>query len=111
MAEEYEQTDGVAGRHLHARQLAEQAMRAQAEGDDELAEQLFTEASKIDPEAVENALANAASDPSDGATGTDAAPQDDEELEAMSRTVEPHADAPSRAGVSGRGSGADGQGS
>ncbi len=38
------------------------------------------------------------------------APQDDAELAAESRTVEPGADAPSRAGVSGRGSGADTQG-
>ena len=107
MAEELEQSDGIAGRHLHARQLAEQAIRAQADGDDDRADQLFAEASKIDPDAVVNALAEAGAG---SATGADAAPQDDAELEAMTRTVEPGSDAPSRAGVSGRGSGADGQG-
>ena len=37
-------------------------------------------------------------------------PQDDEGIAAMSRTVEPNSDAPSRSGITGEGSGADAQG-
>ncbi len=107
MSDTYDQPDGTAGRHQTARTLAEQAIRAQSDGDDDTADRLFAEASRIDPDAVANALADAASDPSDGTTGTDAAPQDDEEIAAISRTVQPGSDAPSRAGVGGRGSGAD----
>lgn len=103
MSDDYEQPDGTAGRHQHARTLAEQAIRAQAEGDDETADRLFAEAGKIDPDAVANALAEASPHPS----GTIALPQNDAEIAAMSRTVEPHADAPSRSGIGGRGSGAD----
>ncbi len=111
MSDSYDQPDGTAARHQTARELAEQAIRAQVRGDDDEADRLFAEASRIDPEAVSNALANAASDPSDSSTGADAEPQDDAEIEAMSRTMEPGADAPSRSGVSGRGSGADTEGS
>ena len=111
MSDEYTEQDGTAGRHQHARTLAEQAIRAQAEGDDDTADRLFAEASKIDPDAVANALAEAASEPSDSATGSDAEPQDDEEIAAMSRTVQPGSEAPSRSGVGGRGSGADNEGS
>ena len=107
MSDKYDQPDGTASRHQTARTLAEQAIRAQAEGDDDTADCLFGEAARIDPEAVANALANAASDPADTATGTDAAPQDDNEIAAMARTVQPGSDAPSRAGIGGRGSGAD----
>ncbi len=111
MTEEFASDDGTGARHLHARQLAEQAIRAQTEGEDEKADLLFAEAARIDPDAVANALSAAAADPMDGATGSDADPQDDAALEAISRTVEPESDAPSRSGVGGRGSGADGQGS
>ena len=102
--------DGTGGRHQQARTLAEQAMRAQADGDDDRADELFAEASKIDPDAVANALADASANPDDTATGTDAAPQDDEQIAAMSRTVQPGSDAPSRSGIGGRGSGADTEG-
>jgi hypothetical protein len=34
----------------------------------------------------------------------------DREIELMSRQIEPHADSPSRAGITGTGSGADSQG-
>lgn len=102
---------GTGGRHQHARTLAEQAIRAQAEGDDDRADELFAEAGKIDPDAVANVLSDANANPSDTATGTDAGPQDDEEIAAMSRTVQSGADAPSRSGIGGRGSGADNEGS
>ena len=107
MSDDYQESDGTGARHQTARSLAEQAIRAQAEGDDDQADELFAQASRIDPDAVANALADANANPDDTSTGTDALPQDDKELEAMSRTVEPGSDAPSRAGIGGRGSGAD----
>ena len=42
--------------------------------------------------------------------GADAEPQDDDEIAAMSRTIEPHGDAPSRSGLNGSGTGSDNQG-
>jgi len=108
MAENLDQSDGLGDKHAAARRLAEQAVQAQAEGEDEQAERLFAEAERIDPDAVIAVLGERAGDPDDTATGADAEPQNDEEIAAMSRTIQPGADAPSRAGISGRGSGADG---
>jgi len=102
------QGDGIAGKHGAARALAEQAMAAQARGDGDEADRLFAEADKADPDAVIAVLQERG-----GARArrrTDLASQDDDEIAAMSRTVEPGSDAPSRAGVSGSGSGADSQG-
>ena len=110
MADELYQSDGIGGRHATARQTAERAIKAQAAGDDEEAGRLFDEAARIDPDAVSAVLAERAGDPRDGATGMDAEAQDDAEIAGMSRTVEPGLDAPSRSGVTGAGSGADGQG-
>ena len=105
-----EQTDGAAGKHGAARLLAEQAIAAQTAGNDDEADRLFAEADRADPDAVIAVLQERSRDPNNGAVGADAGPQDDAEIEAMSRTVEPGSDAPSRSGVSGRGSGADNQG-
>ena len=102
------QGDGIAGKHGAARALAEQALAAQARGDEDEADRLFAEADKVDPDAVVAVLQERA-----GARSRrpmDMAPQNDDEIAAMSRTVEPGSDAPSRAGVSGRGSGADNEG-
>ena len=110
MADELYQSDGIGGRHAAARQMAERAIKAQAAGDDEEADRLFDEAARIDPDAVSAALAERAGDPGDAATGADAGMQDDAEIAALSRTLEPSSDAPSRSGVTGGGSGADQQG-
>ena len=107
MADELYQSDGIGGRHAAARQMAERAIKAQAAGDDEEAGRLFDEAARIDPDAVSAALAERAGD---AATGADAGTQDDAEIAALSRTLEPGSDAPSRSGVTGAGSGADQQG-
>jgi hypothetical protein len=107
MSDDLDQTDGAGGKHAAARQLAEQALRAQAAGDEEEAERLFADAERADLQAVAAVLEERRGDPAAVAAE---APQDDAELAAESRTVEPGADAPSRAGVSGRGSGADTQG-
>jgi hypothetical protein len=107
MTEELHQGDGIAPKHAHARRLAELAVEAQAAGDDDRAELLFAEAEKTDPEAVAAFLADRAADPCDTATSADAERQDDDEVAAMSRTVQPGSAAPSRAGITGAGSGAD----
>ena len=107
MSDDLDQTDGIGGKHAAARQLAEQALRAQAVGDEEEAERLLADAERADPQAVAAVLEEHRDDPAPAAAE---APQDDAELAAESRTVEPGADAPSRAGVSGQGSGADTQG-
>lgn len=109
MSDDLDQTDGAGGKHAAARQLAEQALRAQVAGNEEEAERLFADAERADPQAVIAVLEEHRDDPM-RATGP-SEPQDDAELAAESRTVQPGADAPSRAGVSGRGSGADTQGS
>lgn len=106
MSDDLDQADGAGGKHAAGRQLAEQALRAQAAGDDDEAERLFAAAERADPQAVIAVLEEHRDDPA-----TTAVPEtQDDELAAESRTVEPGADAPSRAGVSGRGSGADTQG-
>ncbi len=49
MSDDLDQTDGAGGKHAAARQLAEQALRAQAAGDEEEAERLFADAERADP--------------------------------------------------------------
>lgn len=98
--------DGLAGKHGSARQLAEKALEAEAAGDEGKAEGLFAAAEKADPDAVIAVLAEHAED---APRVVDTEPQDDGEIAAMTRTVEPGSAAPPRAGVSGRGSGADTQ--
>ncbi len=99
-----QQGDGIAGRHETARQTAERAIAAQRAGDQDEADRLFADAARLDPTAVSAVLAE------QPATQSNTAPATDEEIAALSRTVEPHADAPSRAGITGPGSGADNQG-
>jgi len=107
MSDDLDQSDGAGGKHAAARQLAEQALRAQAAGNAAEADRLFAAAERADPQAV---IAVLEEHQGDLAPAGDAGPQDDAEIAAQSRTVEPGADAPSRAGISGRGSGADTQG-
>lgn len=92
------------GKHEQARRLVEAALRAQAAGDDAEAERLFDEAQRTDPEAVVNVLQER-----DAALREDVVetPASDAEVAAITETVEPHSDAPSRAGISSSGSGAD----
>jgi hypothetical protein len=98
-------TDEVDGaKHDGARQLADAAARAQAKGDDVQAEALMDQAMRTDPEGLANALAQDEDAP---ALPGDADTPDDDEVAAISRGVQPHADAPSRAGITGSGSGAD----
>lgn len=107
MTEDLDQNDAIGGKHGAARLLAEQALRAQDAGDQDEADRLFGEAERADPQAVIAVLQERSDDP-EAATNA-AAPQDDAEIAALSRTIEPGSDAPSRTGISGRGSGADTQ--
>jgi len=108
MSDDLDSADGLAGRHLAARQLAEQALRAQSAGNQDEADRLFADAERIDPQAVAAVLEQQRGEQDNGVSG-DTTPQNDEEIAALSRTIEPGS-APSRAGVSGRGSGGDNQG-
>lgn len=104
MSDDLDQGDGAGGKHAHARQLAEQAVAAQARGDDDEADRLFAEANRADPAAVDAVLSEAV------VTRQPPRPAGrDRDVAATTRTLDPH-DAPSRAGVSGRGSGADNEG-
>ena len=99
-----DEVDG--GKHGGARAEAAAAARAEARGDDAEAARLNEQALRTDPEAVENQLLQ-----QDGTVPpADAGSADDAEIERMSREIKPHSDAPSRAGITGSGSGADGMG-
>ena len=93
--------------HGQARHLAERAAEAAAEGDTERAERLSIQADRTDPEAVADVLDEREAGP---LNPDDSRPASDAEVAAITRTVQPHSAAPSRAGVTGSGSGADGVG-
>lgn len=96
------------GKHGRARQLAEAALRAEREGDSEKAEALFAEAERTDPMAVINLLQEREDQP--GALSRDATDDpSDEEVARLTNQIEPQSDAPSRANVTGPGSGGDAQ--
>lgn len=107
-------TDEVdTGKHGAARQQAEAAERAEASAgaagadpaaDEARAAGLIDEAMRTDPDGLANALAEDGPVlPGDGGTASD------EEVAAISRTIGTGAGAPSRAGITGSGSGADGE--
>ncbi len=106
-------TDEVdTGKHGAARALAEAAERAGGASDDvrdadpladeTRASDLMDEALRTDPEGLANALAEDGPPlPEDRGTASD------EEVASISRTIATGADAPSRSGITGPGSGAD----
>ena len=103
--------DAGAEKHGQARSLVEAALRARRGGEDDKADLLMEQARRTDPQAVEDLLMEIApGELSPDGAGLADAPGDDREIELMSRQVEPGSDAPSRAGITGSGSGADGQG-
>jgi hypothetical protein len=103
MADPEDRPDDQGGKHSAARQLADKAIRLEAAGNQDGAERLFAEATRADPDAVAAALDEAAA----LRPGSAAAPASDAEVAAVSRTIQPGADAPDRAGIGGFGSGAD----
>jgi hypothetical protein len=96
--------DFGAEKHSQARQLADKALRLEAEGDQDGADRLFDEAQRTDPEALAAALDQALTN----RPATVDSAGDDNEVARMSRDVGPDMAAPGRAGVTGSGSGADG---
>ena len=91
-------------KHGLARRLADASMRARRKGNGDEAERLMAEATRTDPEAAAEALAETRQ----GAKLDAAEVTSDEEVAAITRTIQPNSDAPSRAGITGSGSGADG---
>lgn len=104
MSEKLNQGSGADDKHEAARHMAEAAMRAERDGDTDRADDLIDQAQKADPSAVVDVIAESAGDPIPSEAG------DNEELSVESETVMPGSDTPSRAGISGTGSGADNQG-
>ena len=107
MASDYTE-DREATKRAGAEALADRAAAARADGDEALADRYLDEALHTDPEALGHADATErhasgadAPDPADSDADADAA------VHAITGTVEPGSDAPSRAGISGSGSGAD----
>ena len=98
-------TDEVDGnKHGGARQLVDAADRALSEGDDSRASDLMDQALRTDPDGLADALAqDEDAPPLPGDAGT----ASDDEVAAIGRTIQPKSDAPSRAGITGSGSGAD----
>lgn len=103
--------DAGAEKHGQARSLVEAALQARRAGEDDRADLLMDQARRTDPQAVEDLLMEIGPDElsPDGSGLADEAGSD-REVELMSRQIEPGSDAPSRAGITGSGSGADGQG-
>lgn len=103
--------DDDLNKHGVARELAEAALRARRAGDDDRADALLDQARRTDPLAVEDLLLEIGfgelsperPESFDPATA-------DAEVAAISRQVKPQADAPSRAGITDTGSGADDEG-
>ena len=107
MADIQEPDDFGEGKHGQARRLADAALTAQREGRHEDAERLLDEAQRTDPQALEDALAGTQAGSQAGAKLDAAEIATDEEVARISRTIEPGSDSPSRAGITGSGSGAD----
>ena len=104
--------DGAgAEKHGQARSLVEAALRARRNGEDDRADLLMEQARHTDPLAVEDVLMEIGPNElsPDERQAADEAPND-REVALMSRQIEPRSDAPSRAGITGSGSGADSQG-
>lgn len=101
-------SDEVDGnKHGAARQQADAAEQADAEGDDTRAEDLMDQALRTDPDGLADALAQDEDAPP---LAADRGTASDDEVARISREVQPRSDAPSRAGITGSGSGADGMG-
>lgn len=102
--------DGLGKRFGTARGIAEKALAAEAAGDQDEADRLFAQADNVDPQAVAALLAERRGEAGGDTFAKDGGPQRDEEVAAITRTIAPGHDAPPRAGITGSGSGADGQG-
>ncbi len=103
--------DAGAEKHGQARSLVEAALRARRAGEDDRADLLMEQARRTDPQAVEDLLMEIGpSELSPDEPDMVDPETSDREVALMSRQVEPGSNAPSRAGITGSGSGADSQG-
>ncbi|POF63259.1 hypothetical protein CFR73_09095 [Novacetimonas maltaceti] len=91
-------------KHATARRLAEAGIRAEQAGDQARADELFDEAERTDPEALENVLME---NPAPRRRVSGRGFGDDAAVARAGREVHPGSDAPSRAGITDNGSGAD----
>ncbi|MFT8636158.1 hypothetical protein [Novacetimonas hansenii] len=96
--------DPDGGKHATARRLAEAGVRAEQAGDQARADALFDEAERTDPEALENVLME---NPAPRRRISGRGFGDDAAVAHTTREVRPGSDAPSRAGITDGGSGAD----
>lgn len=103
--------EGEDRKYRVATEQAEAALRARQIGDDILAERLLDEAERTDPEALANVLQRD-SDNSDSRAPSHrtSPPASDEEVAAITRTVQPGSSAPPRAGILDGNGDADGSG-
>ncbi|WP_408873957.1 hypothetical protein [Gluconobacter roseus] len=90
--------EGEDRKYRVATEQAEAALRARDSGDNALAERLLDEAERTDPEALANVLQRDSDSPA-GRGHRPPPPASDEEVAAITRTVQPGSDAPSRAGI------------
>ena len=95
---------GEGGKRATAEHLADRADAARHAGADNSAATIEDEALHVDPEGLANRLAAEPDGPASDAADHD---DDDEAVHAITGTIRPGSDAPSRAGISGSGSGAD----
>lgn len=101
MTRENQGATGEEDRRSQARSLILEAEAARLDGRDDEAGRLLDQATRIDPQAAEDALATSP----DAPEAVDAA--SDEDVRLVTATIQPHSDAPSRSGITGSGSGAD----
>ena len=99
MTSENQGATGEEDRRSDSRSLILKAEAARRDGNDDEADRLLDEATRIDPQATEDAIAES--------PRADAAAGSDEDVRLVTATIQPHSDAPSRAGITGSGSGAD----
>jgi hypothetical protein len=85
-------------------------LRARRNGEDDRANLLMEQARRTAPQAVEDILMEMGPNERAPDERSDAETASDRVIERMSRQIEPGSDAPSRAGITGTGSGADSQG-
>ncbi|MQR99653.1 hypothetical protein GFJ39_10690 [Gluconobacter sp. AC10] len=103
--------EGEDRKYQVATEQAEAALRARQIGDDALAERLLKAAERTDPEALANVLQRDIDSPDSRFPNHRTPPAaSDDEVAAITRTVQPGSDAPSRAGILDGNGDADGSG-
>ena len=107
MADVSDRPDREGVRRGQAENRADRAAEARRDGSAAYAEREEDEALRTDPEGLANELAAADAAPPEPTADASDHDDGDEAVHAITGTVRPGSDAPSRAGISGSGSGAD----